>query len=73
MITLKEGDICPECERGHLKPAVKDINFTCKGKVFFSEENMAILRCDLCDYKTFRDRAKSEEIEKALIAFREKM
>ena len=48
MFTLKNGSMCPVCEKGEIKEIKKDLVFKYKSKRKRFEDE-TIFECDLCD------------------------
>jgi len=68
MSTLKNGDLCPVCEKGRLREIKKDLVFSYKNssKKF---RNESVFKCNVCDYEAL-PREANRRIEKELTDFR---
>jgi putative zinc finger/helix-turn-helix YgiT family protein len=68
MFILKNGGLCPVCEKGKLKEIKKDLIFKYKNrsKKF---ENETVFKCNLCSYEILSQEV-NKRIEKGLTDFR---
>ena len=68
MSVLKNGDICPVCEKGKLKEIRKDLILSYKNssKKF---ENENVFECDVCDYEAL-PKESNKRVVKELTDFR---
>ncbi|MDZ7696049.1 MAG: type II toxin-antitoxin system MqsA family antitoxin [Deltaproteobacteria bacterium] len=68
MFTLRNGRLCPVCEKGKLKEKTKALLFTYKDR---SKRipNQKVYTCNICDYEGLT-RADNDKIEKVLTDFR---
>ncbi len=65
---LKNGKICPACQKGKLEAQIGNVSFDYQGKeIPFPEEKS--FKCDLCDFEGL-SKASSKRIEAKLTDFR---
>ncbi len=68
MFILKNGSLCPVCEKGELKKIKKDLTFKYKNKKK-KFQNETIFECDLCSHEILSQEV-NRTIEKELTDFR---
>ena len=68
MFTMKQGVVCPACEKGKLDKVKKDLDFTYKkkSKIF---PNESVYKCNVCDFEGLSNN-DSKRIDKSLMEFR---
>ena len=71
---IKDGGICPQCERGRLFYNIRDVAFDYKGELR-TFRKVDLLSCSLvaCGWEGFANKEKAKYIEKELTKFRKKV
>ncbi len=66
---VKNGSICPVCEKGRLREIKKDLVFTYKNNSKTFKDEM-VFKCSVCDYEAL-SREANKRVEKELTDFRQ--